>query len=164
MLKINKNLKFLKRKSKEVDEITDEIKSLVLEMGETMMANNGIGLAAPQVGVLKRVVIIKKDDGVFFCLVNPKILRRSREKEIMEEGCLSIPDCYLAIKRPKEIKVEFLNFDGKKENLDFDGFSARIIQHEIDHLNGILILNRISLKQKIKRFFKWFLKIAKMRE
>jgi len=136
----------LRKKCEEVKEITPEIKKLVEDMIETMKKEQGVGLAAPQVGVSKRVIIAETENGVKE-FINPKILKKSKETEIMEEGCLSFPDLRLKIKRWKEVEIESLDGDGKK--IKTEGILARILQHEIDHLNGILFIDRIS---KLKRF------------
>ncbi len=136
----------LRKKCEKVKEITPEIKKLVEDMIETMKKEQGVGLAAPQVGVSKRVIIAETENGVKE-FINPKILKKSKETEIMEEGCLSFPDLRLKIKRWKEVEIESLDGDGKK--IKTEGILARILQHEIDHLNGILFIDRIS---KLKRF------------
>lgn len=154
----------LKKKSEEVKEVTPEIKRLLEDMAETMEKNNGIGIAAPQVGVSKRVIVVGTEKGPLG-LINPKIIKKSKETEIIEEGCLSFPGLFLKIKRPKSVEIETLGIDGKKIHLETkELFSkspaterypagviiARIIQHEIDHLDGILIIDRISFWQKLK--------------
>ena len=139
----------LRRKSEEIKEITPEIKELALDMQETMMKNKGIGLAASQIGILKRMIAIKTETGpeVF---VNPKIIKKSKEKEIMEEGCLSFPEFFLEIKRPKKVEIEAINLDGKKVKIQAGGLLARVFQHEIDHLDGILFIDRLNLFQRIR--------------
>lgn len=141
--------KILKKKSKEIEEITPEIKELVLDMEKTMLKNKGIGLAAPQIGALERIVLIQisREPAAF---INPKIVKKSKEKEIMEEGCLSFPGIFLEIKRPREIEVEALNLTGEKVLLKTEGLLSRIFQHEIDHLDGILFIDRISFWQRWK--------------
>lgn len=138
----------LKQKSKEVNEISEEILKLAKDMIETMNSNKGVGLAAPQIGILKRIIVVDAGDGprIFF---NPKIFKKSWKKEIMEEGCLSLPGYSLKILRPKSIELEFLNEKGERIMLKADGLLARIIQHETDHLNGTLLLDRINFWQKI---------------
>ncbi|HOK00448.1 MAG TPA: peptide deformylase [Candidatus Pacearchaeota archaeon] len=137
----------LKKKSYEVEKITDEIKKLIEDMAETMKKNNGVGIAAPQVGVLKRIIVIETENGIV-PFINPKIIKKSKEKETMEEGCLSFPGVFLKIKRPKEVEIEALNKEGKK--IKAKGLLARILQHEIDHLDGILLIDRLSFLGKIK--------------
>ncbi len=150
MLEINKNLEFLRKKSKKVDKITDETKSLVLGMMEAMNHNQGVGLAAPQVNSLQRIIVVKNNSNSI-ALINPVIIKKSKNKEIMEEGCLSIPECSFLIKRFKEIDVKFIDLDGQERKEKYRDLLARIIQHEIDHLNGILIFNRAPIKEKIKK-------------
>jgi peptide deformylase len=154
----------LRKKSKEVKEITPEIRRLIEDMKETMLKVHGAGLAAPQVGVSKRIIVVGTKEGPL-ALINPKILRKSRDSELGEEGCLSLPGPYLEIKRQKLVEVEALDIAGRKIRLGQDeliskspanagylegAMLSRIIQHEIDHLNGILIINRISFWQRLK--------------
>ena len=154
----------LKKKCQEVKEITPEIKELVLNMAETMLKKQGIGLAAPQVGVLKRVIVVATKRGVQG-LINPKILRKSKETEVINEGCLSFPGLYLRIKRPKWVEAEALDIYGQKihwgqgellsassatERYSTSVILSRVIQHEIDHLDGVLFIDRISFWQKLK--------------
>lgn len=139
----------LREKCQEVKEVTEEIKKLCWDMIEAMEKNNGAGLAAPQVGELKRIIVIEAEKGsVVF--INPKILKKSRKTEIIEEGCLSFPGLWLKIKRPKEIEVEALTGDGKKIQIEVKGIFAQILQHEIDHLDGILFIDRINFLQRLK--------------
>ena len=142
----------LRKKAREVKEIGREEKELIKEMLETMYRNQGVGLAAPQVGVLKRIVVVDVGEGprVF---INPKIIKKGGGKEVSEEGCLSVPGVFLRIKRWKEIEVEGLNENGEKVKVKARGLFARALQQEIDHLNGILILDRMSFWEKLKRKF-----------
>ena len=153
ILEIKKfNDSVLKKKCRKVGKIDEEIKKLIVDMTQTMVKSNGIGISAPQVGVLKRIIVIRTNlsgEG-FFELINPKILEKSKETEIIEEGCLSFPGVFLKIKRPKTIEVEGLDINGKKIRLMAKGFSARIFQHEIDHLDGILFFNRLSFFKRLK--------------
>ena len=139
----------LRKKSEEVEEITEETKKLAQELKETMLANQGIGLAAPQVGVLKRIIVVQAEKGPQI-FINPKIIKKSRETLIEEEGCLSFPGLFLKIKRAKEVEVEALNENGEKIFLKAEGLPARIFQHEIDHLDGVLFIDRLSFWQKLK--------------
>jgi peptide deformylase len=125
-------------------------------MVQTMERNNGVGLAAPQVGENKRIIVMRTDiEGQeFFELVNPKILKKSKETEINEEGCLSFPKIFFKVKRPKEIEVGGIDINGKEIKLKAPGLMARVLCHEIDHLDGILFIDRLSFFQKIK--FKLF--------
>ena len=137
----------LRNKSEPVSEITEEIKKLGQDMVETMVAAQGIGLSAPQVGELKRVIVVQTEKGpkVF---INPQIIKKSKEMDLGEEGCLSFPKLFLKIKRPKEVEIKAMDGDGRK--IKAEGLLARILQHEIDHLDGILFIDRISLWQKFK--------------
>jgi len=130
----------LRKKCQKVKEITQDVKKLGEEMKETMIKNQGIGLAAPQVGRLIRLIVVQIEKGAV-AFINPEIVKRSKETEIMEEGCLSFPGFSLKIKRAKEIKVEALNEKGEKIRFKIKGLSARVFQHEIDHLDGILFID-----------------------
>lgn len=136
----------LKKRSEEVDKITPEIKELIFNMKETLEQVRGVGLAAPQIGELKRIIIVEKE-----AFLNPEIIKKSKETEINEEGCLCLPGIYLKIKRAKEVEIKALDINGNKVEIKAEGLPARIFQHEIDHLNGILILDRISFWQKLCR-------------
>jgi len=137
----------LREKCEEVKEVNEEIKKLVDDMIETMEKNDGAGLAAPQVGVLKRVIVVETEKGpVGF--VNPKIVKKSKETVIEEEGCLSFPGLWLKIKRWKGVDIEALDGDGKK--VKAENLLASILQHEIDHLDGILYIDRIGFCQRLK--------------
>jgi len=139
----------LRKKAKKVKVVDETVKQLVLNMVETMQKSIGVGLAAPQVGVSKRIIVIfwDGDDLVF---VNPEIIKRSWRKEIGKEGCLSFGDAQFSVKRNKKIVVRGLDYSGKKVKLETDGWLARIFQHEIDHLDGILIIDRASNKERKK--------------
>jgi len=139
----------LRKKCEEVKEVNEEIKKLVDDMIETMEKNDGVGLAAPQVGVSKRVIVVETEKGPEG-FINPKILKKTKETEIDWEGCLSVPGIFLKIKRWKGIEVEALNQRGEKVRVKAVGLVARIFQDEIDHLNGILIINRIGFWQRLK--------------
>lgn len=145
----------LRKKAEKVKEITPEIKELVQDMAETMLKSEpeGVGLAAPQVGVSKRIFIAQTEKGLalFF---NPEIVKKSRKTEIMEEGCLSLPKTWLKIKRAKQVQLEALDINGQKINIKAVGLFARILQHEIDHLNGVLIRDRVGFWRKVKRSLK----------
>ena len=131
----------LRKKCREINEITPEIKRLALDMIETMNESKGVGLAAPQVGELKRLIIIQTGDNPLI-LVNPKILNKTKETETAEEGCLCLPDLFLNIKRAKGAEVEALNENGEVVRINDAGMAARILQHEIDHLDGILFTDK----------------------
>lgn len=120
-----------------------EFSQLLLDMKETMKKHDGIGLAAPQIGKSISFTIIKTEDGVL-PLVNPKIVRKSLTKDVMEEGCLSIPGVYGDVKRSKKVKVVAQDMTGKKFKFIAKGMFARVIQHEVDHLNGVLFIDRAT--------------------
>jgi len=156
--------KRLRLKSEPVAKIDDSIRVLAEEMFEAMYAAPGIGLAAIQLGEPKRVItmdLAKKDDPkepqVF---INPEILWTSEDKSVHEEGCLSIPEYYEEVERPAEVKVRYLDLDGKSHEIEASGLLATCLQHEIDHLNGVLFIDHIS-KLKRDRVIKKFTKAAK---
>lgn len=134
----------LRRKSREVKEMNGDIRKLIDNMAKLMYKNKGVGLAAPQVGILKRVIVVDVGEGLV-SLVNPKILWR-QGKDVMSEGCLSIPGINLEVKRSQEVIVEGLTKEGEKVQLGAMGLLARVLQHEIDHLDGILIVDRVPKK------------------
>ena len=149
----------LRKKSEEIKEITPDIKGLVFDMAETMVKNQGIGLAAPQVGELKRIIVVHliKDRSAQEkaatnpqIFINPKIIKKSMEVAVDEEGCLSFPGLFLKIKRAKEVEIEALNERGEIIHLKAVGLAARVLQHEIDHLDGILFFDHLSFWQKLK--------------
>ena len=161
--------KSLLKPSVKVDNIDDEIKQLIQDMGETMFAAPGVGLAAPQVGVNKRIFVydvnaadkndeknkdLKKE---FKALINPEIIDASGSSVSKEEGCLSVSDYNADVKRYEKISVRGVNIEGKKLEFNLEGIPAIIMQHEIDHLDGILFIDRISAlkramyKKKVKK-------------
>ncbi len=153
----------LRKKAEKVTNFDEELSKLVNNMVETMYKAPGIGLAAPQVGVSKRVFVAdistpeKKDK--LYVLINPEILKFSEEKDKMEEGCLSIPEIYENVVRPTGIVIKAQNLEGEEFTLTAEGLLARCFQHEFDHLNGILFVDRVSsfrksmLKGKLKKKF-----------
>ena len=133
----------LKKKSREVDTIDEKIQTLIDDMIETMYKFNGVGLSAVQVGILKRVVVIDIDDGTGVkVLINPKITKTKGEQEV-EEGCLSFPNQYAKMIRPKEVTVETLDRNGKKITIKAKDLLAQAVAHEIDHLDGIVFIDRM---------------------
>lgn len=136
----------LTKKTSLIDEPGPYIKKLVADMIEACRKSNGIGLAAPQIGKSIRLCIINLEHvGLTpFALINPKIIKRSWKKIEMEEGCLSIPGIFGIVKRPERIKVEAQNLNGEKHVFDADGLVARVIQHEVDHLDGILFTSKMK--------------------
>ena len=150
--------------SKPVATITDDIRTLVADMFETMYAAPGIGLAAIQVGVPQRVVTLdlaKKDEAKQpLVVINPELVWSSEERSTYEEGCLSIPEYYEEVERPAQVKVRYTDLDGQAREVEANGLLATCLQHEIDHLNGILFIDHIS-KLKRDRVTKKFAKVAK---
>lgn len=120
---------------------SDEFQQLVTAMGKTMKKNNGIGLAAVQIGTMKRLTVIDTADGIL-PLINPVITKRSMRKEVDEEGCLSIPGVFGQVKRHQNIMVESTNLKGERISFKAEGLFARVIQHEIDHMDGVLFIDR----------------------
>ncbi len=139
----------LKKKSLEIDEINEEIKALAKEMAEIMFENQGVGLAAPQLGILKRIIVVKGEKGAA-AFINPKIIQKSKATEVAEEGCLCLPGIFLKIKRAKKIEITATNLAAEKIQFQAEGTVARVLQHEIDHLDGILIIDKVPFWQKLK--------------
>ena len=143
---------FLRQKSVDVDEVNDEIRSLMDDMLETMYNAPGIGLAAIQIGVPKRVIVIdlsKNDEEKNpFYFINPQILTKSAKDASYEEGCLSVPNQFAEISRPDKCKVKYLDYEGNEKILDAEGLLATCIQHEMDHLEGILFIDYLSKLKK----------------
>jgi peptide deformylase len=145
----------LKEISKPIDKIDDEIRSFMKDMLETMYHDKGIGLAAPQVGILKRIIVLDLKDEDFeasklypLYMANPEIIWKSEEMVIAEEGCLSLPEQIIEVARSESIEVKYLDYDGDTRELKADGWLARAIQHEIDHLNGKLLIDYLSILKK----------------
>ena len=139
----------LRKKSQKIGQIDSEIKELSQDMSQIMVEKQGVGLAAVQIGELKRIILAQTENGLKF-FINPEIVKKSRQTEILEEGCLSLPGLWLKIKRPNQVEVKFLNLQGQEEIIKAQGLLARILQHEIDHLDGKLIIDRISFWQRLK--------------
>ena len=142
---------FLRQTSYEVEKVDGEIRKLIDDMLETMYAAPGIGLAAIQIGVPKRVIVIdlskeEKKKPLYF--VNPKIIISSEDNFTYEEGCLSVPGQFAEVERPNKCHVSYLDYDGQKKELKAEGLLATCIQHEIDHLEGILFIDYLSKLKK----------------
>jgi len=144
--------KILRQKSQPVNTVGRDEQKLMNDMFDTMYAANGIGLAAIQIGVPQRIIVMDisrdKENKNPMCFVNPVIKNRDLEKSIYEEGCLSVPNQFAEIERPCKCEVEYLDYNGKKEILKAEGLLATCIQHETDHLEGILFIDYLS---KLKR-------------
>ena len=147
-----------------VERVDDEIKRLMDDMLETMYDAPGIGLAAIQIAIPKRVVVIdtakEGEDARPICFVNPEIVWSSEEKRVYQEGCLSIPEYYEDVERPSRVKARYLDREGRENELEADGLLATALQHEIDHLNGVLFIDHLS-RLKRERVWKKFEKIAR---
>ena len=142
----------LRKKSEMLETVDDELRHLLDDMLETMYAAPGIGLAAVQVGILKRLIVIdiskdkEKKNPLF--LINPEIISLSKKTSVYEEGCLSLPGHFAEIERPKECQIKYIDYNGKKKELKADGLLATCIQHEVDHLNGVLFIDYLSKLKK----------------
>ena len=142
----------LRKKSEPVEKVDDHLRKFMREMLETMYEAPGIGLAAIQVGILKRLIVIdlarenEKKNPLF--LINPEIIYRSKDTSIYEEGCLSLPGQFAEIERPSECTLKYIDFNGNKKELKADGLLATCIQHEVDHLDGILFIDYLSKLKK----------------
>ncbi len=139
----------LKKVCVPVPDLSDELRTLADDMLETMYAAPGIGLAAPQIGILRRLIVldcVKEEDGDARPLVmfNPQILSSSEETNVYEEGCLSIPDQYAEVTRPRVVEVAWMDRDGNAQRETFDGLWATCVQHEIDHLDGKLFIDYLK--------------------
>ncbi len=149
----------LRQPAKRIAKVDDSIRQLVKDMLQTMYSADGIGLAAPQVGVNKQLIVIDcepdKPENPPLVLINPKITRYSSQTCNSDEGCLSIPGVYLEVNRPEAIEVSFKDEQGKPRKLQTAGLLARVIQHEMDHLNGVMFVDRveneIALTEELKK-------------
>ena len=142
----------LRQKSENLEKVDDDLRRLLDDMLETMYSAPGIGLAAVQVGILKRLIVIdiskekEKKNPLF--LINPEIISKSKNTSIYEEGCLSLPGHFAEIERPAECNVKYIDYHGKKKEIKASGLLSTCIQHEVDHLNGVLFIDYLS---KLKR-------------
>jgi peptide deformylase len=155
----------LRQVSKPIETVDGEVRKLADDMLETMYDAPGIGLAAIQVGVARRLLVLdvsKDDEKAPLVFINPEVVASSDTRSVYEEGCLSIPDYYAEVERPATITVKYLDRDGKEQVTDADGLLATCLQHEIDHLNGVLFIDYIS-KLKREMVIRKFTKAAKMR-
>jgi peptide deformylase len=156
--------KRLRKKSEPVTKIDGQIRRLVDDMFETMYGAPGIGLAAVQIGTMKRVVTLdlakKEEPPKPQVYINPEVVWSSEEKSTYEEGCLSIPEFYSEVERPAQVRVTYVDLEGKSHEITAGGLLATCLQHEIDHTNGILFIDHLS-KLKRDRVIKKFSKVAK---
>lgn len=150
----------LRQPAKRITKIDDEVRQLAKEMLQTMYSENGIGLAAPQVGVHKQLIVVdcEPDEPATppLILINPEIKKSSRDLCVVQEGCLSIPEVYLDVTRPQVVEVAYKDENGKPHKLTAKGLLARVIQHEIDHLNGVMFVDRVenglALNQELTKY------------
>ena len=145
----------LKKRSREVDQIDEALKKLIQDMTETMYEAGGVGLAAPQVGISRRVIVVDVSpidpQQSFFAMINPEIVLEEGDVD-HEEGCLSVPECLEKVKRREKVQVRGISPEGNKVEVSGEGILAFALQHEIDHLNGVLILDKVSpLKRDVYR-------------
>lgn len=153
----------LKQVAQPIENITDEIKTLAANMAETMYAAPGIGLAANQVNSLHRLFVMDthyredKTSRNFVAMINPEIVWKSEEFSVMEEGCLSLPQQYAEIERPKSVRVKFVDLEGEIQEILADDLASHCVQHELDHLNGVMFIDYLSRLKRgmlIRRFEK----------
>lgn len=138
----------LREKSERATKFDENLHTFIKNLTEIMYRDDGVGLAAPQVGILKRVFVFDDGEGSK-AIINPEIIETSAEMTEIEEGCLSIPDVYANVIRPKWVRMVYQDENGEGHEKIFDNYSGRIVQHESDHLNGILFIDRISNAKKI---------------
>ncbi len=142
----------LRKKSSKLENVDDHTRKLLDDMLQTMYKAPGIGLAAVQIGILKRLIVIdiskKEEEKNPIFLINPEIKFKSKKTSLYEEGCLSLPGYFAEIERPSECNIEYVDYYGKKKELKAEGLLSTCIQHEIDHLNGVLFIDYLS---KLKR-------------
>ena len=142
----------LRKESAPIEKVDNDLRKLLDDMLETMYAAPGIGLAAVQIGILKRLIVIdiskdkEKKNPLF--LINPEIVSKSKNTSMYEEGCLSLPGHFAEIERPSECQINFLDYNGKKKEITAKGLLSTCIQHEVDHLNGILFIDYLSKLKK----------------
>ena len=147
----------LRQRALPVAAVDDEVRELVDDLFETMRAAKGVGLAANQIGIARRVAVVDvgEDDPPPLVLVNPRIVAASEQQETAEEGCLSIPDIYGDVERALSVTLEALDRDGKPYRAELAGFKARAVQHEIDHLDGVLFLDHLSAVKRGLLLARW---------
>lgn len=144
----------LKKRCAPIKQVDDDIRRLMDDMLETMYAAPGVGLAAPQVGVPKRIIVVDtsnpQEDRLPLLMANPEIIQASADLQLREEGCLSFPDQYEEVERPATVRVRYLDHENEIREIDAEGLQAVCVQHEIDHLDGVLLVDHLStLKRSI---------------
>jgi peptide deformylase len=142
----------LRKKSENLEKVDDELRNLLDDMLDTMYSAPGIGLAAVQLGILKRLIVIdvskEKDKKNPLFLINPEIIYKSKSTSIYEEGCLSLPGHFAEIERPAECHIKYIDYNGKDQQIKANGLLSTCIQHEVDHLNGVLFIDYLSKLKK----------------
>ncbi len=131
----------LRKRCREVGEVTDRIKMTLQDMLETMREQYGVGIAAPQVGIMRRMFIAEPEPGRVYFMINPEILEQSGS-QIDDEGCLSVPGMIGTVERPQKIKIQAMDLNGEMQVYEFEDFDARVMCHEFDHLEGILYIDK----------------------
>ena len=131
----------LRKQCREVSEVTDRIKMIMEDMLETMRSEQGVGIAAPQVGIMRRMFVAEPEPERVYFMINPVMLEQSGSQS-GDEGCLSVPGLIGSVERPSHIKIEALDLDGNKQVYEFDDFDARVMCHEYDHLDGVLYIDK----------------------
>lgn len=151
----------LRERAIEVDKIDDKILKLVEDMTDTVIEAQGVGLAAPQVGVPLRMFLARPTEEELLVIINPEFVYKSEEKVVVEEGCLSIPGIYKKVERSKIVKLKYTNEKGEIVEREADGLLSRIFQHEYDHLDGVLFVDKVSpvskrmIKKKLEKLSKY---------
>lgn len=138
----------LREKAAQIEDINDDIRDLAREMLVVMKETDGIGLAGPQIGISRRIFVVRADDGIDRVFINPQIIGTSTETCGYEEGCLSIPGFYEDVIRPERVTIQARNENGRRFTIEADGLLARVVQHENDHLDGTLFIDRIDPAKK----------------
>ncbi len=151
----------LRNQAAEIERVDDELRQLMDDMLATMYDAPGVGLAAPQIGIPRRLIVMDaskdEDEKTPIVMVNPRILERSEELRVHEEGCLSIPEVTAEVERPAMARVAYLDREGKPQEAELEGIWSTIVQHEIDHLNGVLFIDYLSRLKRdmiVKKFTK----------
>lgn len=140
----------LRKRAKKIKNVGASVKKMLRDMAQTMIESGGVGLAAPQIGISLRAAVINTTGGEddFIYVINP-VIESSSGKILMKEGCLSIPGIFENVKRPEFVRVRSLNMEGEEQIIETNGMEARALQHEIDHLNGVLFTDKIPLYRKL---------------
>lgn len=153
----------LRRKAERIEKIDTEIAALARQMLEILVKDNGVGLAGPQIGVMKRIFVVHAPDDIERVFINPSILETSQKTQKLEEGCLSIPGIFASVVRPESIKIQGWNEKGRPFTLEAGGMLARVILHEYDHLEGVVFLDRVP-ESKRKKLIEKFEKTRKAKK